>query len=101
MAGTFIIVCSTLLIGPNGAAASGKFLLPHSTSLGPMRDRTADGINGVVGDEQVDVRSVRPKGVVAGTIELLAPLPLARLIRRAAVGEAAWGLAPHRSMQWV
>ena len=32
-----------------------------------MRDRTADGVNGLVGDEQVDVGPLRPEGVIAGS----------------------------------
>src|SRR5262245_40365018 len=53
--------------------------LPHATPLGAMRDRTTDGVNGLVGDEEVDVRSIWAKGVVTRTIQSLAPLPPAVL----------------------
>lgn len=40
-------------------------ILPDATPLGAMGHGTAYRVNGSVGDEQVGVRPLRPKGVVA------------------------------------
>jgi hypothetical protein len=41
--------------------------LPDATPLGTVRNRTADRIDGFVGDQEVGIGPVRPEGVVAGT----------------------------------
>src|SRR5262249_15701852 len=50
-------------------------LLPDATPLGAVRDGTADGVNDIVGDKEVGVCPLRPKGVVARQPQFLAALP--------------------------
>src|SRR4029434_1960343 len=49
--------------------------LSDPARLGTMRHRTADGIGGIVADEQVTVGSPRAKSVVTGKPQFVTGLP--------------------------
>src|SRR5271166_5949760 len=62
------------------AARSGR--APYLAKISALRRRTADGIEDIAADEEVEVGAIRPEGVVARGADFRASLPPAMLADR-------------------